>query len=52
MIKQNIHKTQFHRIEMRYSMEPRDICKRKGYGFLSFAKNMDKGLSHRYSKTS
>ena len=28
---------------MRYSIEPRDICKRiyvKGYGFLSFAKSL------------
>ena len=37
---------------MRYSIEPRDICKIyvKGYGFLSFAKNMGKSLSNKYSQ--
>ena len=39
---------------MRYSIEPRDICKKtiyvKGYGFLSFGKNMGKSLSNKYSK--
>ena len=34
---------------MRYSFEPRDICNIcnnvKGYGFLSFAKNMGKNLA-------
>ena len=37
---------------MRYSIEPRDICKiyGKGYGFLSFAKNMGKSLSNKYSQ--
>ena len=29
---------------MRYSVEPRDRIYVKGYGFLSFAKNMDKKL--------
>ena len=42
---------------MRYSIEPRDICKNirikkkiyvKGYGLLSFAKNMGKDLSNKY----
>ena len=36
---------------MVYSTEPRDICKIiyvKGYGFLSFAKNMGKTLSNKY----
>ena len=28
------------RIKMRYSIEPRDRIYIKGYGFLSFAKNM------------
>ena len=28
----------FHRIKMRYSIEPRDRIYVKGYGFLSFAK--------------
>ena len=38
---------------MGYSIEPRDICKRiyvKGYGFLSFTKNMGKSLSNKYSQ--
>ena len=34
---------------MRYSIERRDV---KGYGFLSFAKNMGKNLSNKYGKTS
>ena len=29
-------------IKMRYSIEPRDRIYVKGYGFSSFAKNMDK----------
>ena len=29
---------------MRYSIEPRDRIYGKGYGFLSFAKNMGKNL--------
>ena len=34
---------------MRYSIEPRDIGKIlvKGYGFLSFVKNIDKILSNK-----
>ena len=35
---------------MRYSMEPRDRIYAKGYGFLSFAKNMGKGLSNKYGQ--
>ena len=35
---------------MRYSIEPRDIIYVKGYGFLSFAKNMGKSLSNKYSQ--
>ena len=35
---------------MRYSTEPRDGIYVKGYGFLSFAKNMDKHLSSKYSQ--
>ena len=31
---------------MRYSVEPRDRIYVKRYGFLSFAKNMDKRLSN------
>ena len=33
---------------MRYSIEPRDRINVKGYGFLSFAKNMGKSLSSKY----
>ena len=43
-------------IKMRYSIEPRDRIYVKGYGFLSFAKNMGthatkiaKNLSNKYS---
>ena len=32
---------------MRYSIEPRDV---KGYGFLSFAKNMGKKLRNKYGQ--
>ena len=35
------------KIKMRYSIEPRDV---KGYGFLSFAKNMGKKLSNKYGQ--
>ena len=35
---------------MRYSIEPRDKIYVKGYGFLSFAKNIGKGLSHKYGQ--
>ena len=38
---------------MRYSIEPRDIIYVilvKGYGFLSFAKNMGKSLSNKYGQ--
>ena len=34
---------------MRYSIDPRDRIYVKGFGFLSFAKNMDKHLSNKYS---
>ena len=33
---------------MRYSIKPKDIIYVKGYGFLSFAKNMGEKLSNRY----
>ena len=33
---------------MRYSIEPRDKIYVKGYGFLSFGKNMGKSLSNKY----
>ena len=35
---------------MRYSIEPRDRIYVKGYGFLSFAKNMGKSLSNNYGQ--
>ena len=35
---------------MRYSIEPRDRIYVKGYGFLSFAKNMGTHLSNKYSQ--
>ena len=35
---------------MRYSIEPRDRIYVKGYGFLSFAKNMGKILTNKYSQ--
>ena len=35
---------------MRYSIEPRDRIYVKGYGFLSFAKNMGKNLSNKYGQ--
>ena len=36
---------------MRYSIEPRDrIYVKKGYGFLSFVKNMGKSLSNKYGQ--
>ena len=41
---------QFHRINMRYSIEPIDTTYVKGNGFFSFAKNIGKNLSNRYSQ--
>ena len=35
---------------MRYSIEPRDRIYVKGCGFLSFAKNIGKNLSNKYSQ--
>ena len=35
---------------MRYSIEPRDGIYVKGYGFLSFAKNIGKSLSRKYGQ--
>ena len=37
-------------VKMKYSIEPRDRIFVKGYGFLSFAKNMGKSLSNRYGQ--
>ena len=41
---------QFHCIKMRYSIESRDRIYVKGYGFLSFAKNMGKSLRNKYGQ--
>ena len=35
---------------MRYSLQPRDQIFVKGYGFLSFAKNMGKNIGKNISK--
>ena len=35
---------------MRYSIEPRDRIYVKGYGFLTFAKNMGKSLTNKYGQ--
>ena len=35
---------------MRYSVEPTDRIYVKGYEFLSFAKNMGKNISNKYSQ--
>ena len=47
----------FHCIKMRYSIEPRERRHVKGYGFLSFARNIntcaakvDKNMSNKYSQ--
>ena len=37
-------------INVRYSVEPSDQIYVKGYGFLSFAKNIGKHLSNKYSQ--
>ena len=37
-------------IKIRYWVEPRDRIYVKGYGFLSFAKNMGKSLSNKYGQ--
>ena len=37
-------------IKMRYSIKPRDRRYVKGYGFLSFAKNIGKNISSKYSQ--
>ena len=35
---------------MRYSIEPKNRIYVKGYGFLSFAKNMGKNLNNKYTQ--
>ena len=37
-------------IKMRYSTEPKDRIHVKGYGFLSFAKNIGKNLSNKFGQ--
>ena len=37
-------------VKMRYPIERRDRIYAKGYGFLSFAKNMGKSLSNKYGQ--
>ena len=37
-------------IKMTYSVKPRDRICRKGYGFLSFVKNMGTHLSNKYGQ--
>ena len=37
-------------IKIRYSTEPRDRIYVKGYGFLSFAKNIGKNVSNKYGQ--
>ena len=37
-------------IKMRYSIEPRERRYVKGYGLLSFAKNIGKNLSNKYAQ--
>ena len=39
-----------HITKMRYSIEPRERRYVKGYGFLSFAKNIGKNLSNKYGQ--
>ena len=41
---------QFYFIKMRHSIEPKDKVYVKGYGFLSFAKNMGTRLSNKYDQ--
>ena len=41
---------QFHCINMRYSIEPRDRIYVKAYGSLSFAKSMGKNLSNKHGQ--
>ena len=41
---------QFNCIKMKYSIEPRNRVYVKGYGFLSFAKNIGKNLSNKYTQ--
>ena len=44
------YQIQFHCIKMRYSIKLRDRIYVKGYGFLSFVKNVGKDLSNKYGQ--
>ena len=44
------YQIQFHCIKMRYSVKLRDRIYVKGYGFLSFVKNVGKDLSNKYGQ--
>ena len=41
---------QFHCVKIKYLIEPQDRIYVKSYGFLSFAKNMGKNWSNKYSQ--
>ena len=43
-------KCNFHRIKVRYSIETREKRYVKGYGCLSFAKNIGKNLNNKYGQ--
>ena len=43
-------KSNFHCMKMHYSIEPRERRYVKGYGFLSFAKNIGKNVSNKYGQ--
>ena len=45
-----LHQMQFDCIKMRYSLEPGERIYLKGYGFLSFAKNMTKNVSNKHGQ--
>ena len=45
-----LHQMQFDFVKMRYSIEPGERIYLKGYGFLSFAKNMTKNVSNKYGQ--
>ena len=45
-----LHQMQFDCIKMRYSLEPGERIYLKGYGFLSFTKNMTKNVSNKHGQ--
>ena len=50
LLKTQFYQMQCHCIKMRYSIEPWDRIYVKSYGFWSFAKNIGKSLSNKYSQ--